>query len=166
MKIYVINGPNLNMLGVREPETYGTVSYDAMLKIIRDYCKAAEIDVICYQSNHEGDLVSRHLISIKPKGGFSVRQKENNQNHSSPRAPPLCVIVRRRLRRTVHPQLQRMAKDGRGNGGRQLTEDTVLCHRRMLRGDVYVPLRNHWHSALHRDPRTIDLYGNEDGVRR
>ena len=59
MKIYVINGPNLNMLGVREPETYGTVSYDAMLKIIRDYCKAAEIDVICYQSNHEGDLVDK-----------------------------------------------------------------------------------------------------------
>ena len=59
MKIYVINGPNLNMLGVREPETYGTVSYDAMLKIIRDYCKATGIDVICYQSNHEGDLVDK-----------------------------------------------------------------------------------------------------------
>ena len=59
MKIYVINGPNLNMLGIREPEKYGTVSYDALLKMLREHAEARGIELVTYQSNHEGDLVDK-----------------------------------------------------------------------------------------------------------
>ena len=59
MKIYVINGPNLNMLGIREPDKYGKQSYDELIHLIEDHCKMAGIEVECYQSNHEGDLVDK-----------------------------------------------------------------------------------------------------------
>ena len=57
MKIYVINGPNLNMLGIREPAHYGSTKYEDLIKIIDSHCKAKGIEVVFYQSNHEGDLV-------------------------------------------------------------------------------------------------------------
>ena len=57
MKLYVLNGPNLNMLGIREPEHYGSVTYRDLIEMIERYCSARGVDVICKQSNHEGDLV-------------------------------------------------------------------------------------------------------------
>ena len=60
MKIYVINGPNLNMLGIREPDFYGHESYENLLKIIDEHAKWLEIECVCYQSNHEGDLVDKN----------------------------------------------------------------------------------------------------------
>mgnify|MGYP003302942747 CR=1 FL=1 len=57
MKIKVINGPNLNMLGIREPQHYGNVSYNSLIKLIEDYCKENNIEVKCVQSNHEGILI-------------------------------------------------------------------------------------------------------------
>ena len=57
MKIFVINGPNLNMLGIREPDKYGQMSYACLVEEIKTYCDKNGIDVVCYQSNHEGDLV-------------------------------------------------------------------------------------------------------------
>ena len=59
MNILVINGPNLNMLGIREPALYGTGTYDALCQQIQAHCDAKGITVACYQSNHEGDLVDR-----------------------------------------------------------------------------------------------------------
>ena len=59
MKILVINGPNLNMLGIREPDKYGSETYEQLLSKIGEYCKAKNIDVEFYQSNHEGYLVDR-----------------------------------------------------------------------------------------------------------
>ena len=59
MKIYVINGPNLNMLGIREPDFYGSETYENLLKIIDEHSKWLEIECICYQSNHEGALVDK-----------------------------------------------------------------------------------------------------------
>jgi 3-dehydroquinate dehydratase-2 len=59
MKILVLNGPNINMLGIREPALYGSQSYDALLARIRAHCAARGIDVEFYQSNHEGALVDR-----------------------------------------------------------------------------------------------------------
>ena len=59
MKIYVINGPNLNMLGIREPEKYGTVSFDALMKMLNEHAQARDIELVTYQSNHEGDLVDK-----------------------------------------------------------------------------------------------------------
>ena len=59
MKIFVINGPNLNMLGIREPDKYGQMSYACLVEEIKAYCDKNGIDVVCYQSNHEGDLVDK-----------------------------------------------------------------------------------------------------------
>lgn len=59
MKILVINGPNLNMLGIREPEIYGRDTYKDLLKEIKTYAKERKISVEVYQSNHEGDLVDK-----------------------------------------------------------------------------------------------------------
>lgn len=57
MKIKIINGPNLNMLGIREPEIYGNNNYDCLKKLIADKAKEMGIDVEIYQSNHEGAIV-------------------------------------------------------------------------------------------------------------
>ena len=57
MKILVINGPNINMLGIREPDHYGRETYKDLVKKIKNYCGKKNIKVKIYQSNHEGDLV-------------------------------------------------------------------------------------------------------------
>ena len=57
MKILVINGPNINMLGIREPEHYGKETYADLVDKIQKHCDAKNLDVKIFQSNHEGDLV-------------------------------------------------------------------------------------------------------------
>ena len=57
MKIFVINGPNLNMLGIREPDHYGKETYSDLVKKIENYCDKKDIEVEFFQSNHEGALV-------------------------------------------------------------------------------------------------------------
>ena len=59
MKILVINGPNLNMLGIREKNIYGADTYESLLKKIQNYCDSEGIEVAFYQSNHEGCLVDK-----------------------------------------------------------------------------------------------------------
>ena len=59
MKIFVINGPNLNMLGIREPEQYGKTSYSDLIKIIEEHASAVGCEVTVFQSNHEGALVDK-----------------------------------------------------------------------------------------------------------
>ncbi len=59
MKIYIINGPNLNMLGVREPDKYGSASYTDVVKMISEHCEKIGVTPVFYQSNHEGDLVDK-----------------------------------------------------------------------------------------------------------
>lgn len=59
MNILVINGPNLNMLGIREPALYGSGTYDALCEKIKAYCAQKGHTVDFYQSNHEGSLVDR-----------------------------------------------------------------------------------------------------------
>lgn len=59
MKLCIINGPNLNMLGIREPDIYGRTTYADLCTLINDHAKACGIDVEIYQSNHEGDLVDK-----------------------------------------------------------------------------------------------------------
>lgn len=57
MKLLVLNGPNLNMLGIREPDIYGASTYDDLINMITSHCSEKGIEVKCLQSNHEGDLV-------------------------------------------------------------------------------------------------------------
>lgn len=57
MNILVINGPNLNMLGIREPDIYGKETYNSLVEKIEKYASEKNVSVKCYQSNHEGDLV-------------------------------------------------------------------------------------------------------------
>ena len=59
MKILVLNGPNINMLGVREPEHYGKETYAELIEKIENYCKEKGVCCECFQSNHEGALVDR-----------------------------------------------------------------------------------------------------------
>lgn len=57
MKILVINGPNINMLGIREPGIYGNENYASLVTIIEEHAKNKGIEVKCFQSNHEGAIV-------------------------------------------------------------------------------------------------------------
>jgi len=57
MKLLIINGPNINMLGIREPAHYGTAGYAELLEMIRLHAEKLGLEVRCLQSNHEGDLV-------------------------------------------------------------------------------------------------------------
>ena len=59
MKILVINGPNINMLGIREPAIYGDRNYEALINQINVWGAELHAEVECYQSNHEGDIVDK-----------------------------------------------------------------------------------------------------------
>ena len=59
MKILIINGPNLNMLGIREPDIYGSRTYDELIGMIREKSVELGVYVEFYQSNHEGDMVDK-----------------------------------------------------------------------------------------------------------
>ena len=58
-KILVINGPNINMLGIREPGIYGKSSFQDLLKLLDETAQKLNIEIEQYQSNHEGDLVDK-----------------------------------------------------------------------------------------------------------
>ena len=57
MKLLVINGPNLNLLGLREPEIYGKQDYAALLEFLKNSAAEAGVEIECFQSNHEGAIV-------------------------------------------------------------------------------------------------------------
>lgn len=57
MKILVLNGPNINFLGIREPQIYGSNTYQNLIDKINDYCEKKSVQVSFFQSNHEGALV-------------------------------------------------------------------------------------------------------------
>lgn len=59
MKFLVLNGPNLNLLGLREPAIYGTQNYAALADFVQKTCQEENIECELYQSNHEGDLVDK-----------------------------------------------------------------------------------------------------------
>ncbi len=56
--IYILNGPNLNLLGTREPEIYGSTTLGSIEKSCRAFCQAYDVDIVFRQSNEEGELVN------------------------------------------------------------------------------------------------------------
>lgn len=58
MKLYIVNGPNLNLLGLREPDIYGRKTYEDLVNELTAYCEEKDVEPIFVQSNHEGELVS------------------------------------------------------------------------------------------------------------
>ena len=64
MKILIINGPNINMLGIRETNIYGTTTYSDMINLYQKWSKEENIDILTYQSNHEGDLIDNYSINL------------------------------------------------------------------------------------------------------
>lgn len=72
MKILVINGPNLNMLGIREPQIYGNKTYSDLCELITSYAKEKGIETEIYQSNHEGDLVDKIQASYGEFDGIVI----------------------------------------------------------------------------------------------
>ena len=59
MKILLINGPNVNMLGIREKEIYGKRTYKDLVNYVCDYCMQKTIEIVIFQSNHEGDIIDK-----------------------------------------------------------------------------------------------------------
>ncbi len=72
MKLLVINGPNINMLGVREPDIYGSVSYKGLLDKIDLWSSENNIEVECCQSNHEGDIVDKIQSALNVFDGIVI----------------------------------------------------------------------------------------------
>ena len=72
MKLFIINGPNLNMLGIREPEIYGKLTLQDIESKIKLYCAKNQIDVEFYQSNHEGEIVDIIQSAYKKADGIII----------------------------------------------------------------------------------------------
>ena len=70
MKILVINGPKMNMLGIREPEKYGTLTLKELEKELYAYSFELGIDIETFQSNHEGEIVEKIQKSYKDASGI------------------------------------------------------------------------------------------------
>jgi 3-dehydroquinate dehydratase-2 len=72
MKLLVINGPNLNLLGIREPEIYGSSTYNDLVDFINAACKKNNIQCEIYQSNHEGAIVDKIQSAYKTFDGIVI----------------------------------------------------------------------------------------------
>ncbi len=72
MKILIINGPNINMLGIREPGIYGKTDYKALCEMIEKHGEKLGIETECFQSNHEGDIVDKIQLSFGNTDGIVI----------------------------------------------------------------------------------------------
>lgn len=72
MKLLIINGPNINLIGIREPEIYGSRSYEELCTYINKYANSKNIDVIIYQSNHEGEIIDKIQNAIGVYDGIII----------------------------------------------------------------------------------------------
>lgn len=72
MRLLVINGPNLNMLGIREPNIYGKNTYEDLCTRIRDHAQSRGVEVELFQSNHEGDIVDRIQAAYQTADGIVI----------------------------------------------------------------------------------------------
>ena len=72
MNVLVINGPNLNLLGVREPDLYGNQDYAALVALVEETCAQEGLGVEVYQSNHEGDIVDKIQAALGKFDGIVI----------------------------------------------------------------------------------------------
>lgn len=72
MKLLILNGPNLNLLGLREPQIYGKENYAALVRFCEDACREAGVDCRVFQSNHEGALVDEIQASYGAYDGIVI----------------------------------------------------------------------------------------------
>lgn len=72
MKILIINGVNLNMLGIREPDLYGKTDYKALIKSVKSHAKAIGVKVKCFQSNFEGAIVTEIQKAYRRYNGIVI----------------------------------------------------------------------------------------------
>ncbi len=72
MKFLVINGPNINLLGIREPSVYGARSYGMLLEYIRETAEQEGVEIECFQSNHEGAIVDRIQEAVSGTDGIVI----------------------------------------------------------------------------------------------
>ncbi len=72
MKILVLNGPNINMLGIREPQIYGAQNFATLQNLVREHAARRNVAVELYQSNHEGDLVDKIQAAYGDADGIVI----------------------------------------------------------------------------------------------
>lgn len=72
MRILVINGPNINMLGIREPDIYGKNTYADLCALINNYAAEKGVEVKLFQSNHEGDIVDEIQAALGKFDGIVI----------------------------------------------------------------------------------------------
>ncbi len=72
IRVLVINGPNINMLGIREPDIYGHKDYKALVEYIQDFAEENDIKVECFQSNHEGAIIDKIQSALGKFDGIII----------------------------------------------------------------------------------------------
>lgn len=72
MKLLVINGPNINLLGVREPDVYGSQSYAELLRLLDVWAKELDVEMEHFQSNHEGSIVDKIQAAYADADGIVI----------------------------------------------------------------------------------------------
>ena len=72
MKVLIINGPNINMLGIREPEIYGNRTYEDLINYIEGAIKTLDLEAEYFQSNHEGDIIDKIQSALGEFDGIVI----------------------------------------------------------------------------------------------
>ena len=72
MRVLIINGPNLNMLGIRQPEIYGYATYFDLVRYCHTQAEDLGIDLVCFQSNHEGEIIDKIQDAYKKFDGIII----------------------------------------------------------------------------------------------
>ena len=94
MKILVLNGPNMNLLGLREPEIYGRETYKDLVSLAEQTCREAGLECICVQSNHEGVLIDEIQKARDGCGGIVINPA--GYSHTSISLPWRCISPTRK----------------------------------------------------------------------
>ena len=121
MKFLVLNGPNLNMLGVREPELYGSESFAALCRRLSEYAEEHGVEIEQYQSNHEGDLVDKIQAAFGNTDGIVINPAA--YTHTS-------VALLDALKAVSLPAVEVHISDVAGRGdGRQVSYVRAACEK-------------------------------------